>query len=61
MVLEFMDGGSLADLITKQGPQTEGNERRLAHSHTHTRTPTSNPPPNPYRHPSPYPYPYPYP
>merc|ERR1712194_831092 len=30
MVLEFMDGGSLADVITKQGPQTEGNERKLA-------------------------------
>ena len=44
MVLEFMDGGSLADLITKQGPQTEGNERRLAHSHTRT---------YPYPYPSP--------
>jgi len=30
MVLEFMDGGSLADVITKQGPQTEGSERKLA-------------------------------
>merc|ERR1740139_1792142 len=30
MVLEFMDGGSLADVITKQGPQAEGDERRLA-------------------------------
>ena len=30
MVLEFMDGGSLADVITKQGPQTEANERKLA-------------------------------
>lgn len=28
MVLEFMDGGSLADVITKQGPQAEGDERR---------------------------------
>lgn len=30
MVLEFMDGGSLADVITKQGPQGEADERRLA-------------------------------
>jgi len=30
MVLEFMDCGSLADLIHKQGPQAETDERRLA-------------------------------